>query len=857
MKKEARYLIVDASGYIYRAFHALPDLRTPDQFPTGALVGFVNMLEKTLSRFKPDAVAIVFDPPSGRSWRHDLYDAYKANRDRMPDDLVVQIEPIKHIVDAMGLKRFEIEGQEADDVIASLAKQTDVAVIIASSDKDLMQLVDERVNLIHPMTDKLIDTEAVEAKFGVKPTQMRDYLALVGDTSDHVPGVDKVGPKTAAKWLNQYGDIDQLLVHQADIKGKVGDSLRSANEQVRLAQSLVKLDETLGVDWSDCEIKAPDHVRLYQLFKQFNFKRQMEKYKDGADMVADQTASSQPTAMPTLALIQVADMPSFSAAWAKIKKEDHMAVYETPKDHDDLLSSAKKYFVMGQTVIELADGLSDWLSVTEVVAPWLQDPNHTLIGHDLKANLNALNLKDLPCQLFDTMLAHYVLASHQAGQNSLADLLSQYLSLDDALLTDEQRAYGVLSLADVLEQKLVEHEVKALFTTLEMPVMRILQAMEKAGVCVDAQELMRQTAQLDIEINELEKRVFATVGQTFNLSSPKQLQTILYDQLQLPVLQKTPKGQPSTSEPALEQLALQHEIVRDVLRHRSLLKLKNTYTDKLPGMIHPVSGRIHAHFNQAVTSTGRLSSSEPNLQNIPIRTREGRLIRKAFVAKPGCQLICADYSQIELRIMAHLSQDPKLLKAFEQHQDIHAATAMEVFSVEHATDELRRRAKAINFGLIYGMSAFGLAGQLGVTRQEAQSFIDVYFERYPGVLTYMEQTRALAHAQGYVETIRGRRLYVLGINDRNFNRRQAAERAAINAPMQGSAADIIKQAMININRVPGALELQVHDELVFEVPDALVDDAVNAIRDAMVSAATLSVPLEVNIGVGPNWLDAK
>lgn len=852
------YLIVDASGYIYRAFHALPDLRTPDQFPTGAIFGFVRMLEKTIKRFEPIKIAIVFDPPSGKSWRNDVYDQYKANRDRMPDDLVQQIQPIKDIVRWMGLKQYEVEGQEADDVIATLAKITDHTVYIASADKDLMQLVDDRVNMIHPMTDALIDPEAVQKKFGVKPTQMLDYLSLVGDASDHIPGVPKVGPKTASKWLNTYDSVANIIAHQDDITGKVGENLRGSIDQLHIAQKLIALASDLDVTWDESEPKTPDHLALHELFKKLHLRRFAQFHEDALKASGTDTMPNEQTQKPkALKLYAIESKEKLIKTWASLESVSAVAIMSVAPIQADLFATSNKYIITDLGVMIVTSPDLTWQDVFNVMAQWLAISTHQLIGHDFKTLLKEVSISTFKCKKIDTMLAYYMLESHLGGRFTIENAIEHYLGHDVSSYKPEEIGALMLSLAPKLLDMLAANQMEDLFYNLEMPLLSVLKIMEDNGVKVDAKELHSQSQCLGNELDAIEKEVYDLVGHEFNLSSPKQLQSVLYDELQLPILQKTPKGQPSTSESALEQLAPNHEIAKLIMRHRSLIKLKNTYTDKLPTMIDPKTNRIHGQFNQAVTSTGRLSSSDPNLQNIPIRTHEGKMVRKAFVAAPDHQLICADYSQIELRIMAHFSQDEKLLDAFKANKDIHMATAAEVFEVDSPSEEQRRSAKAINFGLIYGMSSFGLASQIGVSRQEAQAYMDIYFTRYPGVKTFMEKTRQLAHEQGYVETLLGRRLKVLGINDRNFNRRQAAERAAINAPMQGSAADIIKEAMISLSDEPYKMVLQVHDELIFEVANDQVEKATSIITDKMTHAVDLSVPLVVNIAHAGNWLDAK
>ncbi|MAJ82332.1 MAG: DNA polymerase I [Legionellales bacterium] len=846
---QPNYLIIDASGFIYRAFHALPDLRTPDNRPTGAIFGFVKMLNAMLKRFQPKKVAVVFDPKGGQSWRHDVYEEYKANRQHMPDDLVSQIEPIKIIVEAMGLPQIEMPMYEADDVIATLAKKSDGIVYIATSDKDLMQLVNDKVFIAHNLTEKIIDVDGVRDKFNVDPEQILDYLALVGDTSDNVPGVPKVGPKTAAKWLKEYSDIKNLLKNVNDIKGKVGDNLRASIDQIPISQALVRLVVDLEVEWNELIHQPADYDKLYTMYRDYNFNRMAsEVSKHISNIEVKETVS-----------FDVKEIKNTEQLKTVLDSESKVVVCLPDKITFDLIDSVEVGLTVGDThysySISNDEGFDQF---KEIIYDFISIESNVLIGHDLKKVIKILDLTNAKCKLFDTMLAAYLLESHH-GRYDLNTVAGQYLGIQIEL---EKSSLGYLSgvvhsLYQTLTKHLMENHIEDLYGNLEIPVMMVLAKMELFGVRIDVNKLNEQSQWLERKMKSIEQDVFKEVGYSFNLGSPKQLQEVLYDTLKLPMLQKTPKGQPSTSESALEQLSHQYPIVTQILQHRSLAKLKNTYTDKLPTMIDHQSNRIHGQYNQAVTSTGRLSSSDPNLQNIPIRTPQGRKVREAFVARPGHTLICADYSQIELRIMAHFSKDPKLVDAFNHGDDIHDATAKEVFGVSNITDDHRRQAKAINFGLIYGMSSFGLATQIGASRQQAQSFIDHYFERYPMVKTFMDQTREFAAEHGYVKTLMGRKLYFSGINDRNYNRRQAAQRAAINAPMQGSAAEIIKLAMLRLNKYGYDLILQVHDELVFEVSEQEKEKAMKVIAEEMSKAYQLSVPLEVGIHAAIDWSHAK
>ena len=895
-------VLIDGSSYLYRAFHALPPLTNSNGEPTGALHGVLTMIQKLLREEQPRHVAVVFDAP-GKTFRDELYAEYKANRPPMPDELRSQVQPILDAVAAMGLPLLRVEGVEADDVIGTLCKSAaaeGLSVLVSTGDKDLAQLVNDKVTLINTMNDSRMDRDGVKAKFDVFPEQIIDYLALVGDTSDNIPGVPKVGAKTAAKWLNLYDSADGIIKNSDEIKGKVGDSLRENVEQLRLSQDLATIREDLALDTTipDLSPTAADTDRLRELYSHFELRSLLgqldEENAQAAVPIEESTETAADTNYETvltwdafdrwLEKIDTAELTAFDTETTGINYmeaeivglslsvQDNEAAY-VPLAHD-------------------YPGAPDQLprnEVLEKLRDWLQNDNKKKVGHHLKFDAHILLRYDIALagMQFDSMLESYVLNS-VATRHDMDSVARQYLGRETIHFEDvagkgvKQLTFNQVDLetaspyaaedADItlqlhkaLWKQLGEHgSLRSVYTDIEQPLVPILLEMEETGVLVDRKMLNTQSGELAKKMIGLEAKAHELAGGPFNLGSPKQLQQILFENLGLPIIRKTPKGQPSTAEDVLVELAGDYELPAVIIDYRSVSKLKSTYTDKLPLQIAESTGRIHTSYHQAVAATGRLSSTDPNLQNIPIRTPEGRRIRQAFIAPEGQVLLAADYSQIELRIMAHLSQDPGLVKAFAEDQDVHRATAAEVFEMapDEVTDDQRRSAKAINFGLMYGMSAFGLAKQLGIGRGEAQEYVNLYFDRYPGVKNYMDSIRESASANGYVETVFGRRLYLPEINARNANRRQYAERTAINAPMQGTAADIIKKAMISVHQWlqderPGArMIMQVHDELVFEVDKDKVDDVKGRVIELMNSAATLSVPLSVDAGVGMNWDEA-
>jgi len=815
----------------------------------------------------------------------------------MPAELAAQVEPLLEVVRAMGLPLLQVPGVEADDVIGTLAAQASQAgwnTVISTGDKDLAQLVDPQVTLINTMNDSALDEQSVQDKFGVSPAQIIDFLALVGDSSDNIPGVPKVGPKTAAKWLGQYGTLDALVAHAGDIKGKIGDNLRAHLDQLELSRALatIRCDLELEVQPEQLALQAPDTRALREWLERLEFRTWLQQLDRGADGSAATGAAATPAADYQAILSE----PQF-ADWLARLEQAELFAFDTETTSLDYMQAeiVGLSFAIepGQaTYLPLAHdypGAPEQLdreAVLERLRPLLESTRKAKLGHHLKYDRSVLANHGIQLRGigYDSMLESYLLDS-TASRHDLDSLCQKYLShtnikfedvagkgarqltfnqvaLEQATPYAAEDADMTLRLHRILWPRLAaEPRLKSLFEELELPLLAVLGDMERAGVKVDVAMLARQGGELAERMQAVEREAHALAGQPFNLGSPKQIQAILYDQQQLPVLAKTPKGAPSTAESVLQELALDYPLPRLILEHRSLSKLKSTYTDKLPQQVNPATGRVHTSYHQAVAATGRLSSSDPNLQNIPIRTEEGRRIRQAFIPESGCRMVAADYSQIELRIMAHLSGDAGLVQAFSRGEDIHRATAAEVFMTapEQVTGEQRRSAKAINFGLIYGMSAFGLARQLGIDRAQAQRYVDLYFQRYPGVKAYMDATRVLAREQGYVETLFGRRLYLPDIKASNMQRRQAAERTAINAPMQGTAADIIKQAMLSVDQwIKSAgrgvvMIMQVHDELVFEVPTAQLEVAVAEIRNCMERAAKLSVPLLVDVGIGDNW----
>ncbi|MDX2458204.1 MAG: DNA polymerase I [Gammaproteobacteria bacterium] len=895
------FMLVDGSSYLYRAFHVpnLQQLTNSKGEPTGAVLGVVNMLRSLLADYDPECMAVVFDA-RGKTFRHELYAEYKANRPSMPDELAAQVEPLHAVVRAMGLPLLQVCGVEADDVIGTLATQASVKgmdTVISTGDKDMAQLVDAHTTLVNTMSRTTLDTDGVAEKFGVQPAQIVDYLALIGDSSDNIPGVPKVGPKTAAKWLANYGSLDAIMAHADEVKGKVGESLREHLDMLPLSRELatIRCDVALDGGPDDLRVQAPDSARLRELYTGLGFNRLLEEIGHGDDATAGahraevdadfETVLTQTQLDDWLQRLQQVGQFAFDTETTSL---NYMAARVVGVSF--ALEAGKAAYVPLAHDYPGAPEQLNREEVLEQLRPMLENDAIYKIGHNIKYDRNILNNHGIKLNgiRYDTMLESYVLAS-TANRHNMDAVALKYLNHTTIKYEDvagkgaKQLAFNevpvevaapyaaedaevTLRLHGAMWPKLhTEAALEKVYTGIEIPLLTVLSDMEQTGVAIDTAMLAQQSGELARRISELEQEAHREAGQPFNLGSPKQIQQLLFDKLQLPVLSKTPKGAPSTAESVLQELALDYPLPRLILEHRSLSKLKSTYTDKLPQQVCPETGRVHTSYHQAVAATGRLSSSDPNLQNIPVRTEEGRRIRQAFVAGPGRVLLAADYSQIELRIMAHLSSDNGLLKAFSAGEDVHRATAAEVFGVqpEAVSNDQRRSAKAINFGLIYGMSAFGLAKQLGINRGAAQEYIDLYFARYPGVHDYMEATRERAREQGYVETVFGRRLYLPDINARNGQVRAGAERTAINAPMQGTAADIIKRAMIAMHDwlhtetdLDIAMIMQVHDELVFEIAGQDVDAAKPQISAIMRAAATLKVPLLVDIGTGANWDEA-
>ncbi len=898
MSRPKPLVLVDGSSYLYRAFHAMPALSNAAGQPTGAIYGVVNMLRKLLKDYQPEYMAVVFDA-KGKTFRDALFEDYKAHRPPMPEALEAQIEPLLEVIRAMGIPVLMEPGVEADDVIATLARMAAEAgwdVVISSGDKDLAQLVDEHVVVVDTMSGRVLDRAGVEAKFGVPPERIVDWLALVGDSADNIPGIPGVGPKTAAKWLRQYGDLDALVAHAEEIKGKIGEKLRAHLDRLELSRALatVRRDVPLSVSLEALRLQPPDRSRLIELFRRLEFKTWL------SELLAEDSEGADPTASTAIDYELILERAQLDRWLERLRAAELFAIDTETTDLDYMRARLVgfSFTVDGDKAAYLpvahegpeAPAQLPLEEVLAALAPLLEDPHRPKVGHNLKYDMSVLARHGVQLRgvRYDTMLESYVLDA-AANRHDMDTLALKYLGyrpiayeevagkgskqvgfqevpLERAAPYAAEDALVTWRLHHTLWPRLQElPRLQRLFEEIEMPLVPVLSRMERAGVLVDVAKLEAQSAELAEKMAALEARAHALAGTPFNLGSPKQIQEILFERLGLPVLAKTPKGQPSTAEAVLQELAERgYELPRLILEHRALAKLKSTYTDKLPRQVNPETGRVHTSYHQAVAATGRLSSSDPNLQNIPVRTPEGRRIRQAFVAPPGHKLLAADYSQIELRIMAHLSRDERLLAAFAAGEDIHTATAAEVFGVapEQVQPEQRRHAKAINFGLMYGMSAFGLARQLGIDRSAAQAYMDLYFERYPGVRRYMEETRRQAREQGYVETLFGRRLYIPDIHASNAQRRQYAERTAINAPLQGSAADIIKRAMIACDAwlqaegEPARMIMQVHDELVFEVRAEEVARVGEHIRRLMSQAADLAVPLVVDLGVGENWDEA-
>ncbi|MHB1352140.1 MAG: DNA polymerase I [Thiobacillus sp.] len=890
-------LLVDGSSYLYRAFHALPDLRNAAGEPTSAIKGVLAMLHRLRKDYAADYIACVFDA-KGKTFRDDLYPAYKANRPAMPDDLRCQIEPLHQAIRAEGWPLVVIDGVEADDVIGTLvrhAAQKGIRSIVSTGDKDMAQLVDSHVTLVNTMSLETLDEAGVVAKFGVPPERIIDYLALVGDAVDNVPGVAKCGPKTAAKWLAEYGTLDNLLAHADAVKGAVGDNLRAVVDWLPQARALltIKTDVALPFDFDDLVLKPRETDALRALFERYEFRTWLRELDAApATPVPSEPDCSGSHRAGYETILSEAQLDAWIArlAAADAFALDVEASSASPMQCEligiafAVCEGEAAYLPLGHHYAG-APGQIGRAAAFAKIKPLLEERAAKIVGHNLKYARHALANCGIALggAADDTLLQSYVLEAHQPHE--LASLANRHLGLAtigyddltgkgaarigfDQVAIERAGEYAAeqadvaLRVRDPLGSRIAASEkLEFVYRQIELPVSEVLFRMERAGVLLDRGLLAAQSGELGRKMLELEQRAFQEAGQPFNLGSPKQIGDILFAQKGLPVVKKTPGGAPSTDEETLELLALDHPIARAILDYRGLAKLKSTYTDKLPQMVHPLSGRLHTSYSQATAVTGRLASAEPNLQNIPARTAEGRRIREAFIAPPGHLLVSADYSQIELRIMAHLSDDAGLLHAFANDLDIHTATAAEVFGVplDAVGAEQRRIAKVINFGLIYGMSAFGLASQLNLERSAAQAWIDRYFARYPGVANYMLRTREAARAQGYVETVFGRRLYLPEINARNPQRRQGAERAAINAPMQGTAADLIKLAMIAVQRwidserLGTRLLLQVHDELILEVPEEELDRVRAELPAHMCDVATLKVPLRVGVGVGGNW----
>ena len=922
-------VLVDGSSYLYRAFHAFPPLTNSAGEPTGAMYGVLNMLKSLISQVQPSHIAVVFDA-KGKTFRDEMFEQYKSHRPPMPDDLRKQIQPLHDIIRALGIPLLVIEGVEADDVIGTLAVAASKAnqkVLISTGDKDMAQLVDDNIMLINTMNNTLLDREAVIEKYGIPPELIIDYLALMGDSADNIPGVAGVGEKTALGLLQGIGSMAEIYanldkVAELPIRGakKLGDKLLAEKEMADLSYRLatIKTDVALDITPEQLTLGASNNDQLTEYFGHYEFKRWLNEVMNGADSITNNNeqptkinhyqatpALTQDNSDETLPAIQI-DRSRYETLlaeadlnrWVEKLKQAKLFALDTETDNLDYmaanlvgisfaLENGEAAYLPLQLDYLGAPKTLEKTTALALLKPILENPAIQKVGQNFKYDLTifARNGIDVQGVAFDTMLESYVLNS--TGRHNMDELAKRYLGhqtisfeeiagkgknqltfnqipLKKATEYAAEDADVTMKLQQVLWEKLSkEPTLEKLFKEMELPLLSVLSRMERRGVLIDSDALFLQSNEIANRLSELEEQAYVLAGQPFNLASTKQLQEILFDKLGLPVIQKTPKGAPSTNEEVLEELAFSHELPKVLVEHRGLSKLKSTYTDKLPQMVNPQTGRVHTSYHQAVTATGRLSSSDPNLQNIPIRNEEGRRIRQAFIAREGFTVVAADYSQIELRIMAHLSQDQGLINAFTQGKDIHRSTAAEIFGValDEVTSEQRRNAKAINFGLIYGMSAFGLSRQLGIGRADAQSYMDLYFKRYPGVQTFMHDIREKAKAQGYVETLFGRRLYLPDINSSNGMRRKAAERVAINAPMQGTAADIIKRAMIQLDQTlqndPDiAMIMQVHDELVFEVRSEKVAFYSELIKTQMESAADLVVPLIVEVGQGMNWDEA-
>ncbi|WP_371187365.1 DNA polymerase I [Thalassotalea maritima] len=918
MSQSAPYILVDGSSYLFRAYYVpyLQALSTKDGHPTGAITGVLNMINALQKEYPSGKIIVVFDA-KGKTFRNDMYPEYKANRPPMPDDLRCQIEPLHNIIKAMGLPLLVIEGVEADDVIGTLAHQASaqgLETIISTGDKDMAQLVTDHVRLINTMTNTVTNVDAVIEKFGVRPDQIIDYLALMGDKVDNIPGVEKCGPKTAVKWLAEHGSLDNVIANADKVKGKIGENLRAALEQLPLSYQLatIKVDVELEQELTDIVACPADTDTLRDLYSKYELKRLLADLDKRATAQSDNGSKvdSSDNSVDVDDSQVIADVVSeYEIILTELKLNEwltkleaaELIAFDTETTSVNYMQAelvgvsfaiepGKAAYIPLAHDYEGAPQQLDKQMVLEKLTPLLENSAISKVGQNLKYDSNVLSRYGISLNgiAHDTMLESYCYNSVATRHNmdALAQTYLNYttvhfediagkgakqltfnqIDIDKAGHYAAEDADITLRLHHVLWPKLSKSKQQAtVYNDIEMPLLSVLAKMEQTGVLIDADLLNEQSQQIAARLDEIEMQAHNIAGKNFNLSSPKQLQTILFEELNIPVIKKTPKGAPSTAEEVLQELALDYPLPKLILEHRGLAKLKSTYTDKLPLMINANTGRVHTSYHQAVTATGRLSSSDPNLQNIPIRSDEGKKIRQAFIANPGSKIVAIDYSQIELRIMAHLSNDEGLLKAFAEGKDIHQATAAEIFALplDEVTADHRRSAKAINFGLIYGMSAFGLAKQLHIGRNQAQEYMNKYFERYPGVREYMDNTRQLATEQGYVETLFGRRLYLPEIKSKNGARRAGAERAAINAPMQGTAADIIKKAMLAVdawlteqNDERIKMTMQVHDELIFEIDESIVDETVQKLVDIMDNAVQLNVPLISEAGVGENWQQA-
>ena len=902
-------LLVDGSSYLYRAFHALPDLKNKENHPTGVIYGVLNMLRLTHSQFPSDYSICIFDA-KGKTFRNDIYIDYKANRPSMPKELSMQIEPLKEAISAMGWPIMVKDSVEADDVIGTLSKKANknkIKVIISTGDKDLAQLVNKDTSLINTMTNEKLDIEGVENKFGVPPSLIIDYLTIIGDKADNVPGIEKVGPKTAIKWLNEYKSLNKIVKNSAVFEGVVGENLRKAINWLPTAKDLITIRCDLDIDanWEDFVKKTPDNKILEEIYTKFNFSRWLKDLQEQNSNSNDAKNNNIESNIKVSNFnnknnyVTINDEQTLNQWIEKIKLKKIFAI-DTETDSLNVMlanlvgisisfeTGSAAYIPIKHQTIDNFSQLNLNL-VIDKIRPILEDSNITKIGQNIKYDAhiflnNRINLKGIN---EDTMLMSYILESNQShGMDKLSkryldhncisyeslvgkgvkQITFDQVNIEDASPYAAEDADVTLQLFQHLNNLLKENKnLKKVYEEIEIPSMQALIQVERNGVLIDSKILQKQSQEIGEKLIKLEKEAFILAGQPFNLSSPKQLQEILFEKLEIKPLKKTPTGKPSTSEEVLQILAQDYPLPKLILEHRSLAKLKNTYTDKLPKMINQNTGRVHTSYNQAVAITGRLASSDPNLQNIPIRTVEGRKVREAFIAPKGSKILSADYSQIELRIMAHLSKDKRLIQAFKNNEDIHRITAAEIFntSIDAISNEQRRYAKVINFGLIYGMGPFSLAKNLNIERSAAQNYIERYFTQYPSVKKYMADAKQIAREKGFVETHFGRRLWLPEINGSNGIMRAAAERAAINGPMQGTAADLIKLAMIEVHNwiekepnTKGKMIMQVHDELVFEVPDNEVETFKKIIPKLMEKVASLSVPLIVDIGEGHNWEQA-